>query len=149
MVKESKKTKNSVNISNRKASYEYHLLDEFDCGIKLIGSEVKSIRENGASISDAYCYVNNGEVFVKGMHISELKNAEPHEPLRERKLLLTKKEIRKIVVELKNTGLTLIPTVLFNKKGLMKLKIRLAKGKKLFDKRESIKARDIKRNDGL
>lgn len=141
-----------ISVKNRKASFEFELLDEFECGIVLVGSEVKSIRDGNVSISESYCYVNNNEVFIKNMHIQGLKNsAIQHEPTRERKLLLTKKEITKINTQLKNKGLTLIPTYLYNKKGLVKIKICLAKGKKLYDKRESIKAkdveRDIKRND--
>lgn len=138
---------NKISVNNRKASFEYELLDEFDAGIVLLGSEVKSIRQGQISISEAYCYINKGEVFVKNMHIPELKNSvAPHEPLRERKLLLTKKEIAKIELKLKNKGLTLVPTFMYNKKGLIKLKIRLAKGKKLYDKRESIKQKDIERD---
>lgn len=138
---------NKISIQNRKASYEFELLEEFEAGIILFGSEVKSIRAGNVSITEAYCYVNKREIFVKGMHIQEFKNsAVPHEPTRERKLLLTKKEISKIELALKNKGLTLIPTYMYNKKGLVKLKIRLAKGKKLYDKRESIKAKDIERD---
>jgi len=136
-----------ISIKNRKASFEYELLDYFEVGIILFGSEVKSIRAGNVSISEAYCYVNNNEVFIKNMHIQELKNAAiQHEPLRERKLLLTKKEINKIVIQLKNKGLTLVPIYLYNKKGLIKLKISIAKGKKLFDKRNSIKSKDIERD---
>lgn len=136
-----------ISIKNRKASYEFELLDEFDAGIVLFGSEVKSIRNGQVSISEAYCYVKDGEVFVKNIHIPELKNASvPHEPLRERKLLLTKKEIKKIDLKLKNKGLTLIPTYMYNKKGLVKLKVRLAKGKKLWDKRNDIKKKDMERD---
>lgn len=137
----------NISIKNRKASFEFELLDEFEVGIVLLGSEVKSIRAGNVSITEAYCYVNKGEVFIKNMHIQELKNAPvQHEPLRERKLLLTKKEIYKIETQLKNKGLTLVPTYLYNKKGLIKLKLRLAKGKKLYDKRESIKAKDVERD---
>lgn len=136
-----------ISVKNRKASFEFKLLDEFECGIVLVGSEVKSIRQNGASINSAYCYVNNNEIFIKNMHISELKNsATQHEPLRERKLLLTKKEINKIATKLKNKGLTLIPTYLYNKKGLIKININLARGKKLYDKSMSIKTKDLERD---
>jgi SsrA-binding protein len=136
-----------ISVNNRKASFEFELLEEFEAGIVLLGSEVKSIRAGNVSITEAYCYVNKSEVFIKNMHIQELKNSvTQHEPLRERKLLLTKKEIFKIETQLKNKGLTLVPTYLYNKKGLIKLKIRLAKGKKLYDKRESIKAKDIERD---
>lgn len=137
----------NISVKNRKASFEFELLDEFEVGIVLLGSEVKSIRAGNVSITEAYCYVNKGEVFIKNMHIQELKNAPvQHEPLRERKLLLTKKEIYKIETQLKNKGLTLVATYLYNKKGLIKLKLRLAKGKKLYDKRESIKAKDVERD---
>lgn len=142
------KNNNSIDIQNRKASFEYHFLDTFEAGIVLHGSEIKSIRQNGANISDAYCYIKSGEMYVKNMHISTLKNAgdNQHEPLRERKLLLTKKELRKLENELKNQGITIVIASLFtNKRGLAKMKIALAKGKKLYDKRESIKAKDSKR----
>lgn len=140
-------TVQKISVKNRKASYEFELLEEFEAGIVLLGSEVKSIRGGQISISEAYCYVKDGEIFVKNIHIPELKNAPvQHEPLRERKLLLTKKEIQKIELKLKNKGLTLVPTYLFNKKGLIKLKISLAKGKKLWDKRQSIKQKDVERD---
>lgn len=144
-----KKKEKSAQLSfhNRKASYEYELKDSFDCGIKLVGSEIKSIRLGNTSIDEAYCYVNKGEVFIKNMHIAELKDAiEPHDPLRIRKLLLTKKEILKIEYELKTSGITLVPVLMYFKKGLAKIKIHLAKGKKLYDKRESIKQKDIERD---
>lgn len=140
--------KNNVSIKNRKASYEYEFLEEYEAGIVLIGPEVKSIINGEVNISDAYCYINNGEVFIKNMHISPLKNASynNHEPLRERKLLLKRGEINKLSLKLKNKGLTLVPYILFTTKtGLIKLKIKLAKGKKNYDKRESIKERDVER----
>ena len=139
----------SINIHNRKASFEYSFLEKFEAGIVLLGTEIKSIRENSANISDAYCYINKGEIFVKNMHIPMLKNAGDmqHDPLRERKLLLTKKEIRKIENELKNQGITMVLVSLFtNKSGLVKMSVALAKGKKLFDKREAIKSKDLKRD---
>lgn len=139
--------KKKISVKNRKASFEFQLLEEFDAGIILVGSEIKSIRQGHVSISESYCYVNKGEVFIKNMHIQELKDAAvQHEPLRDRKLLLTKKEIKKIETKLKDKGLTLVPTYMYNKKGLVKLKISLAKGKKLFDKREDKKAKDIERD---
>jgi len=143
-----KEKNNSIDIQNRKASFEYHFLDTIEAGIVLLGTEVKSLRQNGANISDAYCYVSKGEMFIKNMHISMLKNVgdNQHEPLRERKLLLSKKQIRKLENELKNQGLTIVPVSLYtNSRGLVKIKIALAKGKKLFDKRDSIKAKDVKR----
>ena len=142
-----KKPAKKISVSNRKASYEYELLDEFDCGIILLGSEVKSIRHGNVSISEAYCYVTKDGVYIKGMHIQELKNAvTPHDPIRYKKLLITKKEIEKIRVALQAKGLTLVPVHLYNKKGLIKLKIMLGRGKKLYDKRENIKKKDIERN---
>lgn len=143
-----KEKNNSINIQNRKASFEYNFLDTIEAGIVLFGTEVKSLRQNGGNISDAYCYVSKGEMFIKNMHISMLKNVgdNQHEPLRERKLLLSKKEIRKLENELKNQGLTIVPVSLYsNSRGLVKIKIALAKGKKLFEKRDSIKAKDAKR----
>jgi SsrA-binding protein len=134
-------------FENRKARFEYTLLDEYNCGIKLLGSEIKSIRNSNASISEAYCYMNKGELFIKNMHIAEYKDSiEPHEPLRDRKLLLTKKEILKIEYALKTSGMTLVPTYMYFRRGLVKLKVRLAKGKKLYDKRESIKKKDVERD---
>lgn len=144
-----KEKNNNISIQNRKASFEYNFIEKFEAGVVLIGSEVKSIRQNGANISDAYCYFKGGEMFIKNMHISHLKNTkaeEQHDPLRERKLLLNKKEIRKISNELKNQGLTVIPISLYtNERGRMKINIALSKGKKLFDKRNSIKDKDVKR----
>lgn len=141
-------SKTNVYIKNRKASFDYEFLEEYETGIVLFGPEVKSIINGEVNISDAYCYINGGEVFIKNMHISPLKNASynNHEPLRERKLLLKRNEINKLSLKLKNKGLTLVPTLLFTTKtGLIKLKINLAKGKKNYDKRESIKERDIER----
>jgi SsrA-binding protein len=141
-------------VKNKKASYEYHILEKFVCGMVLQGSEVKSIRLGKASISEAYCYVKNGEVFVKNMHISEYKQSnkyDSHDPVRERKLLLKKKEIIKLSEKVSQKGLTIIPlAILLTDTGYMKLEIALAKGKHLYDKRETIKSRDldleIKRN---
>jgi len=144
--KPKKEKKEQFSFFNRKASFEYALGDEFDAGIVLVGSEIKSIRNKNVNITDAYCYVNNGQVIIKNMHISPLKDAAvQHEPTRDRILLLTKKEIRKIEGEVKTSGITIIPTLLYEKKGLAKLKIRIAKGKKLYDKRESIKKKDLDR----
>lgn len=143
-----KEVNKNISVKNRKASFEYSFLEKFEAGIVLLGTEIKSIRQGGTNISDAYCYCNNGEVFIKNMHISPLKNAgeNQHDPLRIRKLLLTKKEIRKIIENLKNQGLTIIPVFLFtNKRGLVKIEIALSKGKKLYDKRDSIKKKDVER----
>ncbi len=133
-------------IINKKVKYEYTFVETHTVGIKLQGSEVKSIDEGKVSLIDAYCYFIDGELFLKGMNIPESKVAYTHEPLRDRKLLMKKKELRKLEKQLIN-GLTIIPYKLFrNKRGLIKVEIVLGKGKKLHDKRNSIKERDIKRD---
>jgi SsrA-binding protein len=134
-------------ISNRKAYFEYHIIKEFDAGIMLVGSEVKSIMNNDASISEAYIYSQNNELFIKGMYINKYTDASlnNHVETRDRKLLLNKKEIREIIKETENTGITIIPLGVFIKNRKIKLKIAISKGKKLYDKRNSIKERDIKR----
>ena len=139
---------NEIDIKNRRASFEYTFLDKYIAGIQLKGSEIKSIREGKAAINDAYCLLYNGELFVKGMHIAEYRNAGQfgHIPLSDRKLLLNKKELKNLANELINKGLSIIPIRLFvNEKGLAKLEIVLAKGKKIYDKRETIKKRDTDR----
>jgi SsrA-binding protein len=137
--------KHNISIKNKKASFEFEFLEEFVAGIVLFGSEVKSIRNGAASFTDAYCYISNNEIFLKSLHISEYKNASynQHEPKRDRKLLLTKREIKKLKEKTQEKGLTIVPTKLFvNDRGLVKIGIALARGKKLFDKRESIKRKD-------
>lgn len=133
---------------NKRAYYEYKFTDEFITGIVLLGSEMKPIRNNEVSISEAYCFVQDGEVFIKGMHISEYKLSgkyDTHEPLRIRKLLLNRKEINQIQNKISQKGMTLIPiNIHTTETGLVKLKIGLGKGKKLYDKRETLKSRDIK-----
>jgi len=139
---------NKINILNRKAKFEYEFLDKYTAGIKLAGTEIKAIREGKASIAESFCEFNNGELFTINMHIEEYSHATyfNHKPKSERKLLLNKKELRKLEKEVKNSGLTIIPTRLFiNDRGLAKLDIVLARGKKLYDKRETIKDRDNKR----
>ena len=142
--------KKSVNILNKKAGYLYELLDSYTAGIVLTGTEIKSIREGKASIAESFCEFNeNSELFVVNMTVQEYDygNHFNHKPKAERKLLLNKKELQKLEKEVKNSGLTIIPTKLFiNEKGFAKLRITLAKGKKLFDKRKSIKDRENKRN---
>ncbi|MFH1004074.1 MAG: SsrA-binding protein SmpB [Bacteroidota bacterium] len=138
----------NINIKNRRASFEYSFTDRYVAGIQLRGSEIKSIREGKASINDAYCFLSQSELFVKNMHIAEYKNAGQfgHLPLRDRKLLLTKNELKKISDSMKNKGLTIIPLKLFfSKKGFAKMEIALAKGKKIYDKRETIKTRNAER----
>lgn len=138
--------KKSINIVNKKARFEYEFIQTLTCGIQLVGSEVKSIREGKASISESYCYFNNNELFIKGMNISDYGYGSFHDTSRDRKLLLKKKEIRDFQNQLTN-GLTIVPYRLFlNDNGLIKVEIVLAKGKKLYDKRETIKKRDVERD---
>jgi SsrA-binding protein len=137
-----------IHIRNKKASFEYAFIDKFVAGIQLTGTEIKSIRGTKASINEAYCFVKNNEVFIKNMHVAVYEDGSynNHEPKRDRKLLLNAIEIKKIIKKLKDKGLTLIPLVLFiNEKGLAKIEIAIAKGKKLHDKRESIKEADTKK----
>lgn len=137
-----------IEIKNRRASFEFAFIDKYVAGIQLKGSEIKSIREGKASINDAHCIIYNGEMFIKAMHIAEYKNAGQygHVPTADRKLLLTKKELKNLADELKNKGLTIIPLRLFiNNKGFAKLEIALAKGKKIHDKRDVIKKRESDR----
>lgn len=138
-----------VHIENRKAKFEYELLETYDAGIQLFGTEIKSIRQNKASIAEAFCQMKNGELFVVNMFIDEydLGSYANHRPRRDRKLLLQKRELLKIERKLKDAGITIIPLLLYvNEKGLAKLKIAVARGKKLYDKRASIKERDILRD---
>jgi SsrA-binding protein len=137
-----------INIRNKKASFEFFLLEKFVAGIVLTGTEIKSLRGGKASINEAYCSFTSGELYVRNMHIAEYDYGtyNNHEPKRERKLLLTRKELKKLQSKLNEKGLTLVPTYLFiNDKGLAKLEIALAKGKKLYDKRETLKQKDNKR----
>ncbi len=135
----------TVSITNRKARHEYHILESVEAGIVLSGTEVKSIRAGKASITEAYCKVERGEVWIHGMHVApfEQGNRWNVDPLRPRKLLLHASQIRKLERQLNEKGLTLVPLKLYFTRGYAKLEIGLAKGKKLFDKRESIAARDI------
>ncbi len=138
-----------VEIKNRRASFEYSFLDTFSAGIILQGTEIKSIRQAKANISDAFCLFQGNELFIRGLNISkyELGTDANHDPLRDRKLLLNKRELTKLSNKLKDQGLTIVPTKLYlNEKGLAKIDIALAKGKKLFDKRDSIKEKDVKRD---
>lgn len=140
--------KNSVNIKNRKAKFNYEFLDKYTAGIKLAGTEIKAIREGKANIAESFCEFNNHELFVINMHVEEYSHATHfnHNPKSERKLLLQKRELRKLEKEVTNSGLTIIPLQLFiNDRGLAKLQITLAKGKKLYDKRDTIKDRENKR----
>ena len=142
------KVSNNVNIKNKRASFDYELLETFVAGIVLTGTEIKSIRLGKANLVDTYCIMNRGELWVKNMNVSEYfyGTYNNHESRRERKLLLTKKELQKIERLSKDTGFTIVPTKLFiNEKGLVKLVIAIAKGKKSYDKRQALKEKDDKR----
>lgn len=143
------KFENKVNILNRKARFNYELLDKYEAGIVLHGTEIKSIRLGKASIAESFCQIINGELYVINMAIDEYYYGTRynHTIKRERKLLLHKKEINKLLRKTKETGLTIVPTKLYiNEKGIAKIQVYLAKGKKLYDKREAIKERESKRN---
>lgn len=137
-----------VYIKNRPVTYEYAIEDKLTAGIMLTGSEIKSVRESKVSFNDSYCFFHEGELWIKSLHIAEYVNAgyAGHDPVRERKLLLNKKELRKWAQKMKEKGLTIVPLAMYiNDKGYAKLDIGLAKGKKVHDKRESIKQRDVDR----
>jgi len=143
-----KRGTSDIVIKNKKASHDFEFLEKYIAGIKLTGTEIKSIRLGKAGIADAYCLFHDGELFIKGMHISEYYwgNLNNHDPLRERKLLLNKKELGKIERKVKESGNTIVVIKVFiNEKGLAKAEIALAKGKKEYDKRETIKKKDIER----
>jgi SsrA-binding protein len=138
----------NVKIKNRKAKFEYEILDTYTAGIVLRGTEIKAIREGKASIAESFCEFSNGELFVINMTVQEYSHATHynHSPKSERKLLLNRSELKKLEKEVKNSGLTIIPLVLFtNSKGLAKMDIALCRGKKQYDKRETIKDRESKR----
>jgi len=138
-----------IAASNRKAYHEYHILDKYEAGIELFGTEVKSLREAQANLKESYVIVRKNQAWISGMHINRYSNTghEGHEPTRNRRLLLNKREIFKIKQNIEQKGLTVVPLKLyFNKNGWAKVEIGLAKGKKIFDKKNSIKERDIKRN---
>ena len=135
-------------IVNRKAKYEYTLIDEFEAGIMLKGTEVKAMRSGNANLSDAYCIFDNGNLIIKSMFIAEYDhgNVNNHETRADRRLLLRKSELKKIKRKLDEKGLTLVPyKIYFTERGFVKLNIWLAQGKKSFDKRNSIKEKDVKR----
>lgn len=138
-----------VNIRNKRARFDYEISDTYNAGIVLTGTEIKSIREGRASLTDSYCMVENGEVWVKGMNISEYfyGSYNNHESRRDRKLLLNKKEIAKIAKSAEDTGFTIVPLKVFiNERGLAKMQIGIGRGKKQYDKRQSIREREDKRN---
>ena len=135
-------------ILNRKARHEYQFIETFTAGISLTGTEVKSLRDGKANLQEAYCYVHKGEAFIKGMNIAEYAQGSynNHDPVRERKLLLKKREINKLQKGLDQEGATIVPVKLFfNERNLVKLELALGKGKKIHDKRHSLKEKDMKR----
>lgn len=137
-----------VDIRNRRASFEYTFLETYTAGIMLTGTEIKSVRQGKVNLQDAYCLIHGDELFVRQMSISTYTEGTHynHDPLRDRKLLLKKREIKRLVEKLKDQGLTMVPTRLFtSERGFAKIDIALAKGKKLYDKRDSIKERDVER----
>jgi SsrA-binding protein len=140
--------KKRIEIPNKKAGFNFHIEDKYQAGMMLLGTEVKSIRALNINMGDAYCYFADGELFIRNMHISEYKQSSfgAHDPLRERKLLLSKRELKKLELKSKNKGYTIFPIRLFeNERGIFKLEIAIGQGKKLFDKRDDLKEKDAKR----
>jgi SsrA-binding protein len=134
-------------LKNRQAYHEYFIDATYEAGIVLLGTEVKSIRDSRVSFNDSYCLIDKGEIWLKSLHIAEYTHGtnNNHDPLRDRKLLLEKREIRKIQAKLKEKGYTLIPLRIYFKERLVKIQLGLAKGKKLHDKRETLKQKDVQR----
>ncbi len=151
MSTKKKRVTTAIRIANKKARFSYTILDTYTAGIALLGTEIKSIRAGKANLVEAHCYFKKGSLWLKGLHISRYEAAGQgnHDPLRQRQLLLTKRELRKLLKGQQEKGYTVVALELFiNAKGLAKLTIALAKGKKLHDKRATIKARDLERNMG-
>ncbi|NVK26495.1 MAG: SsrA-binding protein SmpB [Flavobacteriia bacterium] len=141
--------KNDVLIKNRKARHDYEILETYTAGLKLLGTEIKSIRQGKANLVDSYCYFSEGELYVKGMHIAEYDhgNIFNHDPLRDRKLLLSRRELDKLSKKLKDQGLTIVTLRMYlSDRGWAKLDIALAKGKKTHDKRDTLKEKQMKRD---
>jgi SsrA-binding protein len=137
-----------ADIRNRSAFHDYFIEDKFDAGMVLTGTEVKSLRDGRASFNDSYCYFHKGELWIKSLHIAEYSHGtvNNHDPVRERKLLLQKRELRKLEAKIKEKGFSIVPLrIFFNEKGFAKMEIGLGKGKKQYDKRETIKQRDTER----
>ena len=142
------KTKSKIEIKNKKASFEFELLEGFTAGIVLTGTEIKSIRAGKATLADSYCYFANQELYVRNMHIADYwwGSFNNHDPRRDRKLLLNKRELKRLFRGSREKGLTIVATRLFiSEKGFAKLNISLAKGKREYDKRHSIKEKDMRR----
>jgi SsrA-binding protein len=139
--------KERVVVSNRKALHDYFIIETYEAGIALRGTEVKSLRLGSANLQDGYALIKNGEIWLLGMHISpfEKGNINNHDPRRERKLLMHKKEIARIFSKISEKGLTLVPLKIYLKKNIIKIELGLAKGKKAYDKREAIAKRDVER----
>jgi SsrA-binding protein len=148
MPREAEKDGREVIARNRKARHDYFILDSWEAGLVLTGTEVKALREGKASLGDSYAVLNNGELFLINMHISpyEKGNIHNHEPTRTRKLLLHRKEIRRLIGAVEQQGLTLVPLELYFRKGRAKVLIAMARGKKLHDKRETAKRKDAERD---
>lgn len=139
----------NISIKNRKATFEFELIERFVAGMQLAGTEIKSIRNGKANLTDSYCQIYNGEMYVKNLHIAEYEmgNINNHIAKRDRKLLLNRKELQKLDKKVKESGFTIIPVKLFvNDRGFAKLEIALARGKKTYDKRETLKTKDAKRD---
>ena len=137
-----------ADIRNRSAFHDFFIEDKYDAGMVLTGTEVKSLRDGRASFNDSYCYFNKGELWIKSLHIAEYSHGtvNNHDPVRERKLLLQKRELRKMEAKIKEKGFSIVPLrIFFSEKGLVKMEIGLGKGKKQYDKRETIKQRDTDR----
>jgi SsrA-binding protein len=141
----------TIDVTNRQAGFEYFFLDNFTAGMMLVGTEIKSIRQSKFNLNDSYClFLGENALFIRNLHISpyEMGTHNNHLPLRDRKLLLTKKELKKLTLKLNDQGLTIVPTRLYiDDNGRAKIEIALAKGKKLYDKRETIKERESKRRE--
>lgn len=137
-----------IELKNRSAFHEYHIEDTYVAGLVLVGTEVKALRSGKASFNDSYCYFHDDELFIKSLHISEYAfgTTQKHEPLQERKLLLTKRELKKLQTKTSEKGYTIVPLrIFFNEKNIAKMEIGIGKGKKLHDKRETIKQRDTEK----
>ncbi|NVM03414.1 MAG: SsrA-binding protein SmpB [Candidatus Helarchaeota archaeon] len=147
MKKINRKEIEKIVTTNRKARHDYHIIDSYESGIILKGTEVKSIRNGNVNLKDSYAVIKDGEVFLLNMHVSHYKqgNIFNHVPLRDRKLLLNKREIKKLLGKVQEKGMTLVPLKLYFKKGRVKVELALAKGKKVYDKRKEIARRDFER----